>query len=106
MPWFIKTERFTSHAMQLLPEKRQLYITEHVSWVSNLRASGERVASGYLINEKKLPGGGGLLFIKAKSFEDAKIIIEQDPMITNQLVTWVLQEWIPVAGDLITTDLI
>ena len=102
MPWFVKTEQFTSESMKLLPEVRKQYIDKHLSWVINLNELGTTIASGYLVNENSLPGGGGMLIVKANSYQDAKSIIEQDPMIINGLVTWKVQEWVPVFGALIT----
>lgn len=64
-----------------------------------LRNNGYNVASGYLINEKQNPGGGGLLIIESKNYQEAKNIIKKDPMILNHLVTWKLQEWVPVVGN-------
>ena len=98
MPFFIKSEKFTAEAMKLSPEKRQKYINDHCSWVTKLNASGIKMCSGYLVNEKKLAGGGGMLVIEAKSFREAQFFIKQDPMIISDLVNWTLQEWIPVVG--------
>ena len=98
MPLFIKTERFTEKALKLSPEKRQNHINEHCYWVEKLNKSGIKICSGYLVNEKRLPGGGGMLVIEAKSFIEAQSFIKQDPMIISDLVNWNLQEWIPVVG--------
>ena len=48
--------------------------------------------------KKKMPGGGGLLILEAKDYLTAKNIIENDPMIKNELVVWDLQEWISIDG--------
>ena len=97
MPLFIKTERFKKSTLALLPELREKHINDHKKWVAKLKASGETIFSGYLINQKGEPGGGGLLIIKANCFREAKLIIEEDPMIKNHLVTWSLKEWILVS---------
>ena len=101
MPWFIKTERFTKEANALLAKQRQEYIKQHHSWIIELHASGIKVSSGYLVDKEGKPGGGGLLIIEADSFEQAKYLVEQDPMIVANLVTWKVQEWIPVYGALL-----
>ncbi len=101
MPLFIKSERFTQKTMKLLPEERQKYIDDHYSWVKAIKSSGKKIASGYLCNEWKIPGGGGLLVIEAESYKEAKYIVEKDPMIIGNLVTWKLWEWIPVLGSLL-----
>ncbi len=101
MSWFIKTEQFTEKTLALLEKDRRLIIDKHKSWVKNLKIQGKKISSGYLVNKSKAPGGGGLLIIEANSFEEAIAIIKEDPMITNNLVTWRLQEWIPISGELI-----
>ena len=96
---FIKTEQFTQETLSLPPEQRHHYLAAHQSWVNALRASGENLSSGYLIDQAQKPGGGGLLILQASSFEDAKRLVEQDPMIKNKLVHWQLQEWIPITDN-------
>ena len=98
MPWFIKTESFTSKTMSLSPEMRQEYIDRHRSWVINLHKSGIQVVSGYLVNKQGLPGGGGLLIIQANTFNEAESLIRCDPMIIANLVKWELHEWKKVYG--------
>ena len=68
----------------------------HKKWVKNISQSGHYIHSGYLVNEKNIPGGGGLLIIEAKDYLTAKKIIENDPMIKYELVIWDLQEWISI----------
>ncbi len=97
MPFFVKTERFTNASIELSQAKRKSYLNQHKYWVQSLKKLGHNIYSGYLVNQQKEPGGGGLLIIEATNFEEAKLIIEKDPMIKNKLVTWQLQEWIPVA---------
>ncbi|MFL0783206.1 MAG: YciI family protein [Prochlorococcus sp.] len=101
MPWFVKTERFTTQTLSLLPAQRQAYLAAHRAWVKGLISSGIKVSSGYLVDAGQRPGGGGLLILKADSFEAARRLVEQDPMIVEGLVDWNLQEWIPVCGELI-----
>ncbi len=98
MPWYIKTEHFTSETIKLDQEVRMKYINEHYSWVLKLKDLGITVSSGYLVDKNGAPGGGGLLMIEADSFQKAKSIIERDPIILAGLVTWKLQEWVPVSG--------
>ena len=101
MPWFIKTEKFTAQTLTLLPEQRQTYLAAHRAWIKALRSSGVKVSSGFLVDAEQRPGGGGLLVLQADSFEAAKRLVEQDPMIVEGLVQWHLQQWIPVSGELI-----
>ena len=100
MPWFIKTEKFTAQTLTLLPEQRQTYLAAHYEWIKVLRSEGVKVSSGFLVDAEQRPGGGGLLVLQADSFEAAKRLVEQDPMIVEGLVKWDLQQWIPVCGEL------
>ena len=96
MPIFIKTEKFKDKTLELSNSERKVFLLMHKEWIKNISQSGHYVHSGYLVNEKKIPGGGGLLIIEAKDYLTAKKIIEEDPMIKNELVIWKLQEWIPI----------
>ncbi len=96
---FIKTEQFTQKTLKLQPEQRQKYLAAHQAWVEAMTASGKKLSSGYLIDQAKRPGGGGLLLLEASSFKEAKQLIEEDPMIKNELVHWQLQEWIPIVNN-------
>ncbi|WP_269621855.1 YciI family protein [Prochlorococcus marinus] len=98
MSFFIKKEQFNEKILTLSSKEKQKYILEHKKWVQKLRDSGHNLSSGYLINNEGNPGGGGILLLEAKNFEEARLIIIQDPMIINNLVNWDLQEWIQVAG--------
>ena len=96
MPIFIKTEKFKDNTLKLSNTERKKFLLMHKEWVSSISKSGHYVHSGYLVNDKKIPGGGGVLIIEAKDYLTAKKIIEEDPMIKNELVIWELQEWIPI----------
>ena len=99
MPIFIKTEKFKDKTLELSNNKRKKFLLMHKEWVKEMNKVGHYIQSGYLINEKKIPGGGGLLILEAKDYLTAKKIIENDPMIKNELVIWDLQEWIPIDGN-------
>ena len=96
MPIFIKTEKFKDKTLELSNCKRKKFLSMHKEWVKDISKAGHYIQSGYLINEKKIPGGGGLLIFEAKDYLTAKKIIENDPMIKNDLVNWDLQEWISI----------
>tara|TARA_Y100001968_G_C18882600_1_gene492378 strand:+ start:242 stop:568 length:327 start_codon:yes stop_codon:yes gene_type:complete len=96
MPIFIKTEKFKTKTFKLPYRERKIFLSMHKEWVKNIIESGHHIYSGYLTNEERVPGGGGLLIIEAKDYSTAKKIIEEDPMIKNELVFWKLEEWIPI----------
>ena len=98
MAIFIKTEKFKDKTLELSNPERKKFLLMHKEWVISINQSGHFIHSGYLVNDKKIPGGGGLLIIEAKDYLTAKKIIEEDPMIKNELVIWDLQEWIPING--------
>ena len=96
MPIFIKTEKFTEKTLKLSNKERKVFLLKHKEWVENIIRSGKKISSGYLVSEKRIPGGGGLLVIEAEDYSTAENIILSDPMILNKLVVWKLQEWIPI----------
>ena len=96
MPIFIKTEKFKENTLKLSNSERKKFLLMHKEWVKDISKSGHCIHSGYLINEKKKPGGGGLLIFEAKDYLTAKKILSNDPMIKNDLVNWDLQEWISI----------
>ena len=98
MPIFIKTEKFKEKTLELSTCERKKFLLMHKEWVKDITSSGYYIHSGYLINESKNPGGGGLLIFEAKDYLTAKKIIENDPMIKHELVAWDLQEWISIDG--------
>ncbi len=98
MPIFIKTENFKDKTLKLSNSERKEFLLMHKEWVKDIANSGHYIHSGYLIDEKKRPGGGGLLILEAKDFLTAKKIVENDPMIKYELVSWDLQEWVSIDG--------
>ncbi len=104
MPWYIKTERFKKNSKTLPHAHRKDVIIKHRTWVEDLSKKGLQITSGYLVNEKKAPGGGGLLIFNANSYKEARLLVEQDPMILAKLVDWELQEWTYVSGNMISLD--
>ena len=98
MPIFIKTEKFKKETLELPKSERNNFLLMHKEWVRKLTTSGYYMHSGYLIDQNKEPGGGGLLIFEAKDYLTATNIIKNDPMIKNELVIWDLQEWISIDG--------
>ena len=99
MPWFIKTEIFTTTTAALPIEKRRPFLKAHQRWVEDERARGLIIRSGFLVDQDRRPGGGGLMIFEAASYAKALEWVQNDPMIRAGLVDWQLQEWIPVSGD-------
>ena len=95
MPIFVKTEIIKKKYLTQTDTKDKV-IKEHIFWVKSLKDKGIKIQSGFLVNEFKTPGAGGLLIIEIKTFEAALSIIKKDPMIKNNLVDWTLNEWIDI----------
>ncbi|MBO8205242.1 hypothetical protein [Prochlorococcus marinus] len=93
MPFFVKTEVIKKEYLINNDLKRKI-ITEHINWIKKLKKEGLNIKSGFLIDELKRPGDGGLLFLEINNYENALEIIKNDPMITNDLVVWKLNEWV------------
>ena len=99
MPWFVKHEPFTAETADLPMAQRWPHLEAHRAWVEQESAAGRRIRSGFLVDEQRRPGGGGLLIFEAASYAEALEWVQQDPMIKADLVRWTLQEWIPVSVD-------
>ena len=93
MPFFVKTEIIKKEYLTNRNLKRKI-INEHINWIKKLKKEGINIKSGFLIDELKSPGAGGLLILEMNNYKNALKIIKNDPMITNDLVEWKLNKWI------------
>ena len=93
MPFFVKTEIIKKEYLINNDLKRKI-INEHIDWIKKLKKEGINIKSGFLINESKKPGEGGLLILEVNNYKNALKIIKNDPMIKNNLVKWKLNEWV------------
>ena len=95
MPIYIKTEVIKEEYLVKNYMRKQI-INEHINWINKLHKEGINIKSGFLVDEFKKPGAGGLLFLEVETYEDAIEIILNDPMIKNNIVEWELNEWINI----------
>jgi len=93
MPFFVKTEIIKKEFIIYNDLKRKI-INEHIDWIEKLQKEGINIKSGFLVDELKWPGDGGLLILEMYSYKNALKIIKNDPMIKNDLVEWKLNEWV------------
>ena len=93
MPFFVKTEIIKKEYLINIDLKRKI-INEHIDWVKKLKKDGINIKSGFLVDELNRPGDGGLLILEMNNYKNALRIIKNDPMITNDLVEWKLNEWV------------
>ena len=93
MPFFVKTEVIKKEYL-INNDLKQKTIKEHIDWIKKLKKEGINIKSGFLVDEFKRPGDGGLLILEMNNYDDALKIIKNDPMIKNDLVEWKLNEWL------------
>ena len=96
MPIFIKTENIKKEYLTKKTNVRKQIIHEHVEWIKELNHKGIDIKSGFLVDELKQPGAGGLLILEIDTYKNALTIIKKDPMIQNNIVDWKLSEWIDI----------
>ena len=95
MPFFVKTEIIKKEYL-IKKDLRNKVINEHINWIKKLKNKGLNIKSGFLVDDFKKPGAGGLLIIETKNFKAALQIIKSDPMIISDIVDWKLNEWIDI----------
>ena len=95
MPIFVKTELIKREYL-IKKNIRKKVVSEHIQWIETLKRKGIKIKSGFLVNELKQPGDGGLLILEIETYQDALEIIKNDPMIKNKIVEWKLNEWIDI----------
>ena len=98
MPIFIKTEIIKKEFIRNKDLKKK-FIDKHIFWIKELKKAGINIKSGFLVNEIKEPGAGGLMILEVKTYKDALKIIKEDPMIKNEIVDWKLREWIDISKE-------
>ena len=98
MPIFVKTEIIKKEFISKNKFKKK-FVDEHILWIKELKKAGVNIKSGFLVNEIKKPGAGGLLIIEVKTYKEALKIIKEDPMIKNKIVDWKLSEWIDISKE-------
>ena len=98
MPIFVKTEIIKKEFITDNKLKKK-FVDKHILWIKKLKKAGVNIKSGFLVNEIKEPGAGGLLIIEVKTYEEALKIIKEDPMIKNKIVDWKLNEWIDISKE-------
>ena len=98
MPIFVKTEIIKKKFISNNKFKKK-FIDKHKLWIKELTKAGVNIKSGFLVNEVKKPGSGGLLILEVKTYKDALKIVKEDPMIKNKIVDWKLNEWIDISKE-------
>jgi len=83
MPWFVKLERG-------IVEKTVFdrHVPDHKAYVQSLIEQGHAAKTGYWAEK-----GGGMLLFKAANLAEAIAIVERDPLVQANCVTYELHEW-------------
>ena len=82
MPIFIKTEIIKKEYL-IQKDIRKKVINQHIQWIENLKEKGINIKSGFMVDEFKQSGAGGLLILEIGTYKKALEIIKKDPMIKN-----------------------
>lgn len=83
MPWFVKIEEGIVDQVTF-----DQSIPAHKAFVRDLIAKGHQAKTGYW-GER----GGGMLLFQATSMDEAKLIVQQDPLVQNGCVKYKLHQW-------------
>ena len=75
MPFFIKTELIKKKYL-INHDLKQKIINEHIDWIKKLKREGFNIKSGFLVDELKRPGDGGLLILEMNNYQNALNIIK------------------------------
>ena len=89
MPIFVKTEIIKKEFISKNKFKNKL-IDKHKLWIKELTKAGVNIKSGFLVNEFKETGAGGLLIIEVNTYSEALKIIKEDPMIKYKIVDLII----------------
>jgi uncharacterized protein YciI len=83
MPWFVKIE-------EGIVDKSEFdqHVPAHKAYVQDLIAKGHKAKTGYWAAR-----GGGMLLFEASSMDEARDIVERDPLVQNHCVKYILHEW-------------
>ena len=65
MPFFVKTEIIKKEYL-INHDLKQKIINEHNDWIKKLKKEGINIKSGFLVDELKRPGAGGLLILEMR----------------------------------------
>lgn len=83
MPWFVKIEEGIVNKATF-----DRYVPAHKAYVRDLIAKGHKAKTGYWAEL-----GGGMLLFEAESIEEARAIVDEDPLVVNGCVKYQLHEW-------------
>jgi len=68
------------------------FVADHLAYMNSLEAEGHLWASGPFIEEGVLLGDG-LTILSTSTFEEARQVLEEEPLIKRGLRTYELRKW-------------
>ena len=83
MPKFVKIEKGIVDKATF-----DQHVPAHIEYIRSLNLCGHKAQTGYWGDF-----GGGMLVFEAEGMEEAKDIVENDPLIKNNCVSYELHEW-------------
>ncbi|HEY9850640.1 MAG TPA: YciI family protein [Leptolyngbyaceae cyanobacterium] len=83
MPWFVKIEEGIVDKITF-----DRYVPAHKVYVQDLITKGHQARTGYWARM-----GGGMMIFLANSMEEARKIVDEDPLVKNGCVKYQLYEW-------------
>jgi uncharacterized protein YciI len=83
MPWFVKIEE--GKVSKAIFDQ---YVPAHKAYVQELIDKGHKARTGYWGCR-----GGGMMIFEAASMDEAKTIVDGDPLVQNSCVNYQLYEW-------------
>jgi uncharacterized protein YciI len=79
------------------------YFADHLKWMVALEERGILFGSGPFVASKSSEGkpgspAGGMTILRAQSIEEAKSIVQSDPYVMHEVVTFEMKEWLLMEG--------
>jgi uncharacterized protein YciI len=84
---FVAINRVAAPASAIEP-----FVTEHLAYMNSLETEGRLWASGPFIEEGVLVGDG-LTILSTSSIEEARLALEEEPLIKRGLRSFELRKW-------------
>ena len=94
MAWFVKIEAGIVDKATF-----DQHVPAHKAFIQDLIDQGHQASTGYWGRR-----GGGMLLFTADSMAEAESIVQRDPLIINNCVTYDLFEWNVVMGSLLNDN--
>jgi uncharacterized protein YciI len=87
VPTFVKIEK------GLVPKAEfDRHVAAHRDYVRRLASEGRRARSGYWAER-----GGGMMVFEARDLDEARRVVEEDPLVRAGCVAYELHEWVVAA---------